>query len=105
FSRDQSHRSRTCAAAGWTERSQMKLPLSALRGLDDHHVIVMACLSLQAFAAHADFVAHKFISELERVQPVRGNGAIAKSDDRAAKNALEFILHPVARICCLAMRT
>ena len=41
-----------------------------MRGLDHHHVVVMAGAPLQAFAVHADLVADEFISELERVQPV-----------------------------------
>jgi len=30
----------------------------------------MAGVALQAFPAHADLVAHEFVAELERIQPI-----------------------------------
>src|ERR1700722_1624386 len=33
----------------------------ALRGLDHHHIVLMAGVPLQVVAAHADLVAHEFV--------------------------------------------
>src|ERR1700687_2965168 len=83
----------SAAGAGASER-----PLGALRGLDDHHIVLVAGVPLQVIAAHADLVAHEFVAELERIQPVGRNGAVAKADHRAAKNLLEFVLQGLDRV-------
>src|SRR6202048_4556679 len=72
--------------------------LRGLRGLDDHHIVVMAGVPLQALAPHADLIAHEFISELERIQPVAGYGSVAQSDYRASKDGFEFVLQRVERV-------
>src|SRR6202048_2525859 len=67
----------------------------ALRGLDHHHIVFtaiflttrvftaglfMAGVPFQAFAPHGELVAHEFIAELERLQSVGRDGAVAQSD-------------------------
>ena len=47
---------------------------------------------LEMFAAHADLVAHEFIAELEGVQPVAGDGAVAQADHHAAQDRFQFVL-------------
>jgi len=69
-----------------------------LRGLDHHHVVVMAGVPFQVIAAHGDLVAHEFISELERFQPVAADGVVAQSDHRAPKDGFEFVLQSFKRI-------
>jgi hypothetical protein len=70
----------------------------AVRGLDHHHIVLVAGVPLQVIAAHADLVAHEFVAELERIQPVGRNGAVAQADHRAAKNLLEFVLQGLDRV-------
>src|SRR5258708_36227310 len=60
----------------------------ALRGLDHHHIVVMAGVPLQALAPHGDLVAHEFIYELERVQPVAWTARAAQSDHHASTTLL-----------------
>src|SRR5258708_375390 len=52
----------------------------------------MAGVPLQAFAAHAELVAHEFVAELEGFQSVGRYGAVAQSDHRASQDELEAIL-------------
>ena len=49
-------------------------------------------------AAHADLVAHEFIAELESIQPVARDGAVAQADHHAAQDGFEFVLQRVERI-------
>src|SRR5260370_32848084 len=73
--------------------------LRALRGLHRNHVVVLGWwVPLQMVAAHADLVAHEFIAELERVQPVARDSAVAQAYHRAAQYPLEFVLQLVERI-------
>src|SRR3984893_13711206 len=73
----------------------------ALRGLDHHHIVFtaiflttrvftaglfMAGVPFQAFAPHGELVAHEFIAELERLQSVGRDGAVAQSDHGAAQD-------------------
>src|SRR5579871_4902627 len=70
----------------------------ALRGLDDHHIVVMAALPLQALTPQADLVAYELIAELERVEAIARDRAVAQSDHRAAQDRFEFILQAVERL-------
>ena len=74
------------------------MPLRALRRFDDHDIVVMAGVPLQALAPHADLVAHQFIAELERIQPVAGDGAVAQPDYDTSQDGFEFVLQFVDRL-------
>src|SRR5271167_1472009 len=75
----------------------------ALRSLDDHHIILVAGVALQALAPHADLVTDEFVAELERVQPLGGDGAVTQSDHHAAKDAFELLLQGFERIQRIGM--
>src|SRR5438309_3349499 len=48
--------------------------------------------------AHADLVADEFIAELERVEPVATDGAVAQADHRAPKYVFKLVLQRLERI-------
>ena len=65
------------------------LILRALRGLHGHHLVILGRrVPLEMFAAQADLVTHEFIAELEGVQPVAGDGAVAQAYHHAAQDRL-----------------
>ncbi len=44
------------------------------------------------FTAQADLVAHEFIAELEGIQPVATDGAVAQPDHHAAQDRFQLVL-------------
>src|ERR1700737_1773237 len=66
-------------------------PSGALRCLDDHHIVVMAAMPLQTLAPHADLVAHEFIAELERIQPVARDVAVARPDHPPPPHGVQLV--------------
>ena len=69
-----------------------------------HLVVLGRRVPLQVIAAHADFVAHEFVAELERVHPVAGDGAVAHPHHHTPKDGFEFILQIVERAERLCIR-
>src|SRR6202171_4983761 len=78
---------------------------SALRCLHGHDLVVLRRrVPPEMIAAHADLVAHEFIAELERVQPVARDGAVAQAYHRAPQYSLEFVLQFIERLDALGVR-
>ena len=55
-------------------------------------------MALEMVAAHRDIVAHEFIAELERLQPVAADAAVAQAYDDAAQDGLELVLQLIELI-------
>ena len=49
-------------------------------------------MALEMVAAHGDMVAHEFITELERLQSVAADTAVAQAYDDAAQDGFELVL-------------
>src|SRR4051794_14512368 len=88
-------------------RMRRRVDLGGLGGLHGHHIVVMGRggdgVPLEVIAAHADLVAHEFIAELESIQPVARNGAVAQPYHRAPQDRLEFVLQLVERVEALGV--
>ena len=94
--------------------------LSAVRGLDDHHLVVVRSAAfrgvpdsflggvlcgvpLQVIAAHADLVAHEFIAQLEGIEAVARDRAVAQAYHRAAQDRFELVLQCIELVDRLGM--
>ena len=68
------------------------MPLTRSRLHHNDIVVLRRRVALELVAAQRDLVADQLVAELERIEPVAGDGAVAQPDHRAAQDRFELVL-------------